>query len=91
MSISRKRSQNHFRLHFTSKETYKFDTRGIFYYSCMRCSCVTANNSQQSDKHDKKEILTNNQDKKYNSMKHLKGQQFLFTKTFIESEMKIGE
>ena len=57
----------------------------------MRCSCVTENNSQQSDKHDKKEILTNNQDKKYNSMKHIKGQQFLFTKTCIESEMKIGE
>ena len=57
----------------------------------MRCSCVTEDNSQQSYKHDKKEILTNNQDKKYNSMKHLKGQQFLFTKTCIESEMKIGE
>ena len=36
---------------------------------------------------DKKEILTNNQDKKYNSMKNLKGKQFLFTKTWIESEV----
>ena len=35
----------------------------------------------------KKEILTNNQDKKDNSMKHLKGQQFLFTKTCMESEV----
>ena len=32
----------------------------------------------------KKETLTNNEDKKYNSMKHLNGQRFLFTKTFIE-------
>ena len=36
---------------------------------------------------DKKEILTNNQDKKYNSMKNLKGKPFLFTKTCIESEV----
>ena len=36
----------------------------------------------------KKEILTDiqDEDKKYNSMKRLKGQQFLFSKTFIESE-----
>ena len=91
MNISRKRSQNHLRLHFTSKETYKFDTRDTFEYSCMRCSCVTENNNRQSDKDAKKEIFTNNQDKKYNSMKHLKGQQFLFTKTCIESELKIRE
>ena len=36
---------------------------------------------------DKKEILTNNQDKKYNSMKNLKGKPFLFTRTCIESEV----
>ena len=38
---------------------------------------------------DKKEILTNNQDKKYNPKKHLKGQQFLFTKTCIEIEVSL--
>ena len=52
----------------------------------MRCSCTTENN-RPSDKHDKKEIFTNNQDKKYNSMKHLKGQQFLFKKTCVKSEV----
>ena len=52
----------------------------------MRCSCTTENN-RPSDKHDKKEIFTNNQDKKYNSMKQLKGQQFLFTKTCVKSEV----
>ena len=30
---------------------------------------------------------TNNQDKKYNSVKHLQRQQLLFTKTSIESEV----
>ena len=45
---------------------------------------TTENNNWHSDKI---EILTNNQDKKCNSMKHLKGQQFLFTKTCIESEV----
>ena len=44
------------------------------------------NNNSQSDK---QEILTNIQGKKYNSMKHLKGQQFLFTKTCIESEVSL--
>ena len=44
---------------------------------------ATENNNRQSDK---KEILTNNQDKKHNSTKHLKEQQFLFSKTCIESE-----
>ena len=42
-------------------------------YSCMRRSQTTENNNWQSHK---KEILTKNQDKKYNSKKHLKGQQF---------------
>ena len=52
----------------------------------MRCSQTTENNNWQADT--KKEILTNNQDEdeKYNSMKRLKGQQFLFSKTCIESE-----
>ena len=52
----------------------------------MRCSQTTENNNWQGDT--KKEILTDNQDedKKYNSMKSLKGQQFLFSKTCIESE-----
>ena len=44
------------------------------------------NNNSQSDK---QEILTNIQGKKYNSMKHLKWQQFLFTKTCIESEVSL--
>ena len=38
---------------------------------------------------DKKEILSNNQDKKYNSKKHWKGQQVLFPKTCIESEVSL--
>ena len=38
---------------------------------------------------DKKEISTNNQDKKYNSKKHLKGQQFLFTNMGTESEVSL--
>ena len=52
----------------------------------MRCSQMTENNNWQGNT--KKEILTDNQDedKKYNSMKRLKGQQFLFSKTCIESE-----
>ena len=55
----------------------------------MRCSQTTGNNNWQGDS--KKEILTNNQDedKKYNSMKRLKGQQFLFSKTCVESERQI--
>ena len=38
-----------------------------------------------------KEILINNQDKKYNSMKNFKRQQLLFTKTIfrIESELSL--
>ena len=32
-----------------------------------------------------KQLMKANQDKKYNSMKHLKGQQFLFTKTYIRA------
>ena len=53
-----------------------FDTRGIL--STPACDSCTTENNRQSNK---KEILKNNQDKKYNSMKHLKGQQFLFRKT----------
>ena len=49
------------------------------------CSCTTENNRQS----DKKETLTNNEDKKYNSMKHLNGQKFLFTKTCIESDVSL--
>ena len=72
------------RILLLNKTRYSFDTRGIF----VRCSQTTENNNWQSDK---KEILTNSQDqdKKYNSMKHLKGQQFLFTKTCIESEVSL--
>ena len=51
----------------------------------MQCSCMTENNQQS----DKKEILINNQDKKYNSMKNFKRQQLLFTKTRIESEVSL--
>ena len=52
----------------------------------MRCSQRTENINWQGVT--KKEIFTNNQDedKKYNSMKRLKGQQFLFSNTCIESE-----
>ena len=46
---------------------------------------MTENNRQS----DKKEILINNQDKKYNSMKHFKRQQLLFTKTRTESEVSL--
>ena len=52
---------------------------------CMWCSCMTENNQQS----DKKEVLINNQDKKYNSMKNFKRQQLLFTKTRIESEVSL--
>ena len=77
MLVMRKRYQNHFRLHFTSKTPYSFDTRGILLkYSCMRCSRTSENNLKQSDKKDQIDILTNNHDKKYNSTKHLKGLQF---------------
>ena len=49
----------------------------------MQCSCMTENNLQS----DKKEILINNQDKKYNSVKHFKRQQLSFMKTRTESEV----
>ena len=55
VNTSRKRPQNHFRLHFTSKTPYKFDTCGILSTPAWRCLCTTENNNQQSDKHDKKE------------------------------------
>ena len=51
----------------------------------MRCSCTMENNRHS----DKREILTNNQNKKYNSMKHLQRQTFLFTKTGIENEVSL--
>ena len=61
-----------------------------FKYCCMRCSRTTENNNKQSDKKEI-DILTNNQDKKCNSTKHLKGLQFfLFTKTCIESEVSLN-
>ena len=47
--------------------------------------CMTENNQQS----DKKEILINNQDKTYKSMKNFKRQQLLFTKTRIESEVSL--
>ena len=73
----RKRSQNHFRLPFTSKTPYSSDTGGILLkYSCMRCSRTTGNDNKQKDKKDQIDILTNNHDKKYHSTKHLKGLQF---------------
>ena len=52
----------------------------------MRCSCTTGNN-RHSGLNAKE--TTNNQNKKYNSVKHLKGQQFSFTKTSIESEVSL--
>ena len=51
----------------------------------MLRSCTTENNRQS----DKKETLSNNEDKKYNSMKNLNGQNFLFTKTCIESDVSL--
>ena len=36
------------------------------------------NNNKQRDKKDQIDIVTNNQDKKYNSKKHLKGLQFFY-------------
>ena len=77
---ARKSSRNHFRLHFTSEtpQSFKlFDTRGIL--STPACDSCSTENRQSN----KKEILTNIQDKKYNSMKHLKGQQSVFTTTCI--------
>ena len=72
--LKRKRSQNHCRLHFSSKTPYSFDTRGI-----LSTPVCDVHGRKQSDA---KEILTNNQDEnKYNSMKHLKGEQFLCTMT----------
>ena len=50
-----------------------------FEYSCMGCSGTTENNQQS----DKKEILMNSQDNKYDSMKHFETKQLLFTKTRI--------
>ena len=52
---------------------------------CMWCSCTTENNQQSN----KKEILINNQDNTYNSMKNFKRQQLLFVKTRIESEVSL--
>ena len=43
---------------------------GHFEYSCMRCSCTTENKRHYDFKKIAKET-TNNQDKKYNSVKHL--------------------
>ena len=60
------------------------DTRGILNTPAlgMRCSRTSESNNWQSDK---KEISTNNQDKKHNSKKHLEGQQFLFTNMGTEN------
>ena len=83
----RKRHQNYFRLHSTSKTPDSFDTRGILIsIPAYDHSRTTENNNRQTDK---EEILTNNQDEKYNSMKQLKGR-FLFTKTFFESEVPLN-
>ena len=67
----RKRSQNHFRLHFTSKTPYSFDTRGIL--STPACD-VHGRLKITTSKATKK--ITSIYDKKYNSTKHLKGLQF---------------
>ena len=42
----------------------------------MRCSRTTEINTKQSDTKDQIDIMTNNQEKKYYSTKHLKGLQF---------------
>ena len=41
----------------------------------MRFSRTTENSNKQSDKKDQIDVLTNNEDKKYYSTKHLKGLQ----------------
>ena len=59
---------------------FNFTSKLLHAMFCM------AENNQQSDK---KEILINNQDKTYKSMKNFKRQQLLFTKTRIESEVSL--
>ena len=49
---------------------------------------TTENYNKQSDK-EEIDILTNNQDKKYNSTKDLKGYNFLFTKS-LEREVSLN-
>ena len=44
---------------------------------------------KQQPASDKPRDLENNQDKKFKSMTHFKGQQFLFTKTCVESEVSL--
>ena len=53
-------------------------------------SWTTENNNKRRDKKDQIDILTNNHDKRYNSTKHLKDYNFLFTKTCIESEVSLN-
>ena len=56
-----KRSQNHFRLHFTSKTPYSFDARGnLSTPACDISSWTTENNQKQSHKKDQIDILTKN-------------------------------
>ena len=55
----------------------------------LSTACYVHARLKKNRQSDKKETLTNNEDKKYNSMKHLNGQKFLFTKTCIESDVSL--
>ena len=82
--VMRTRSQNHFHSYFTSKTPYSFDTRGIL-------------STPSRDNHGRLKMTTNKVIRKRswqtikedNSTKHLKGQQFLFTKMCIDSEVSL--
>ena len=69
----RKRYQNHFRLHFTSKTPYLFDTRGIL--GTPACD-VHGRLKIRSKVIRKRSIYLANQDNNYNSTKHLEVLQF---------------
>ena len=64
-------------------------TRDIFEYSCKRCSCMNDENKLHGQAIKIARETTNNQKKKYNSVKHLQRQQFSFTKTSINVPLNI--
>ena len=76
--VMRKRSQNHFRLHFTSKTPYSLDTRGILSTPVCDVHWRLKITTSKAIRKDQIDILTNKQDKKYYSTKHLKGLQFFY-------------
>ena len=64
----RKRSQNYFRLHFTSKTPYSFDKRGILRTpACDVHGRLKTTTGKAIRKRSRQTI------EKHNSMKHLKG------------------